>query len=182
MKTENSVRFILRLALTLFVITAVVAAALAGVNALTESRIAAVKAENTRKAIEAVLPGGGEEIPFSDDTGTVSKVYASDSGYAVEVTPAGFGGTIDMMVGIDREGQVLGIQIISHSETPGLGASAASENGSGIEFRNQFAGLSGTLAVDKDGGEIDALTGATVTSRAVTAGVNAALKCAAALG
>lgn len=181
MKTESSVHFILRVALTLLVITAVVAAALAGVNALTEDRIAAVKAENTRQAIEAVLPGGGEEVPFTDSTGIVTKVYASDTGYAVEVTPAGFGAVIDMMVGIDREGRVLGIRIISHSETPGLGASAAAENAAGTAFRDQFAGLSGSLAVTKDGGQIDALTGATVTSRAVTAGVNAALDCVAGL-
>ncbi len=181
MKTESTVHFIARVALTLFLITAVVAAALAGVNALTADRIAAVKAENTRRAIEAVLPGGGEEIPFTDSTGTVAKVYASDAGYAVEVTPAGFGGAIDMMVGVDREGKVLGIRIVSHSETPGLGASAASENAAGENFRAQFAGKGGTLAVTKDGGEIDALTGATVTSRAVAAGVNAALACVAGL-
>lgn len=181
MKTESTVHFIARVALTLFLITAVVAAALAGVNALTADRIAAVKAENTRRAIEAVLPGGGEEIPFTDSTGTVTKVYASNSGYAVEVTPAGFGGAIDMMVGVDREGKVLGIRIISHAETPGLGASAASENAAGENFRAQFVGKEGTLAVTKDGGEIDALTGATVTSRAVTAGVNAALACVAGL-
>lgn len=181
MKTESNVHFILRVTLTLFIITAAVAAALAGVNALTESRIAAVKEENIRQAIEAVLPGGGEEIPFSDESGIVAKVYASDSGYAVEVTPAGFGGAVDMMVGVDREGRVLGIQIISHSETPGLGASAASENAAGTAFRDQFVGLSGNLAVTKDDGEIDTLTGATVTSRAVTAGVNAALECVAGL-
>lgn len=181
MKTESTVHFILRVALTLLMITAVTAAALAGVNALTEERIAAVKAENTRRAIEAVLPGGGEEIPFADSTGTVTKVYASDSGYAVEVSPAGFGSAIDMMVGVDREGKVLGIRIISHTETPGLGANAAAENAAGTAFRDQFTGLTGTLAVSKDGGEIDALTGATVTSRAVTAGVNAAIACVAGL-
>ncbi len=181
MKTENPVHFILRLALTLFLIAAITAAALAGVNALTEGRIAAMKEENTRQAIEAVLPGGGEEIPFTDESGIVSNVYASDSGYAVEVTPSGFGGSVDMMVGIDREGKVMGVQIISHSETPSLGASAASENEAGKSFRDQFIGLTGTLAVTKDGGEIDALTGATVTSRAVTAGVNAALSCVAGL-
>lgn len=181
MKTESSVHFVLRVALTLLAITAVVAAALAGVNALTEDRIAAVKAENTRLAIEAVLPGGGEEIPFTDSTGIVTKVYASDTGYAVEVTPAGFADTIDMMVGIDREGTVLGIRIISHGETPGLGASAAAENAAGEAFRDQYTGRQGSLAVTKDGGQIDALTGATVTSRAVTTGVNAALDCVAGL-
>ena len=88
----------------------------------------------------------------------------------VEVTPSGFGGTIDMVVGVDMTGAVTGVSIISMSETSGLGANASKDS-----FRSQFVGKSGTLAVSKDGGEIDALTGATITSRAVTSGVNTAL-------
>lgn len=181
-KTESNVHFILRLALTLLIITSVVAAALAGVNALTADKIAATKAANTQAAVNAVLPGGGEEISFRDETGMVSKVYASDTGYAVEVLTAGFGGTLDMMVGVDKAGNVLAIQIISHSETPGLGAVSAAKSSAGESFRNQFAGMSGQLSVTKDGGQVEALTGATITSRAVTRGVNAALDCVAALG
>ena len=74
------------------------------------------------------------------------------------------------------------MSIISHSETPNLGAVAASSNSKGQAFRDQFIGLSGTLAVSKDGGSVDAITSATITSRAVTSGVNAALECAGKLG
>lgn len=182
MKTESNVKFILRLALTLLVITSVVAAALAGVNALTAGKIAETKLANTQAAVNAVLPGGGEEISFQDDTGMVSKVFASDTGYAVEVLSSGFGGTVDMMVGVGKDGKVLAVQIISHSETPGLGAVSAAENAAGEAFRGQFAGMSGELAVTKDGGQVEAITGATITSRAVVKGVNAALACVAGLG
>ena len=74
------------------------------------------------------------------------------------------------MVGVDKENRVTGVAIISHSETASLGANCTRE-----DFRAQFAGKTGELAVSKDGGDIDALTGATVTSRAVTRAVNAAL-------
>lgn len=182
MKKTSTVLYILRLTLTLLVITGTMAAALAGVNAVTAPRIAASAAEKTQQAVSAVLPGGGSPVAFTDDTGTVSQVYGSDTGYAVEVTPQGFGGAVTMMVGIDKEGKVLDIRIISHAETPGLGAVAAGNNAAGQTFRAQFAGLSGIVAVDKDGGEVIPLTGATITSRAVCAGVNAALDCVANLG
>ena len=175
MKTESMVKYILRLALTLLAITAVVAAALAGVNSITAPAIAALNAQKTQEAIELVLPGGGEEVDFPE-TALVSTVYASETGYAVEVTPGGFDNTITMMVGVDKAGNVLGISIIKHTETAGLGAVAAAGTPAGEAFRNEFVGASGSVAVTKDGGEIDAITGATITSRAVCVGVNAALE------
>ena len=177
MKKSSNTVFIIRLALTLLIICTVVAALLAAVNSYTAPIIAKQKEEKTRLAIEAVLPGGGEEVEFEDDTGMVTALYASDSGWAVQVTTNGFGGAIDMMVGIDKAGKVIGISIISHVETPSLGAVAAENNAAGEAFRSQFAGLSGTLAVSKDGGAVDAISGATITSRAVVNGVNAALQC-----
>ena len=183
MKQETTVKYVLRLALTLFIITAVVAACLAAVNGVTKPRIEAAKAAKTQQAIEAVLPGGGEEVTgYTDETGTVSKVYGSDTGYAVEVSPSGFGGPITMMVGVSKDGQVLGISLVSQTETAGLGAVAAAKTTAGEQFRGQYTGKTGTLAVTKDGGDIDAITGATITSRAVTSGVNAALACVAAMG
>ena len=181
MKTESNVMYILRLALTLLIITSVVAAALAGVNSITAPAIAKLTAEKTQQAIEAVLPGGGEEIEFAP-ADLVSKVYKGESGYAIEVTPGGFDNTITMMVGVDTEGKVLGISIIKHTETAGLGAVAAAGTPAGEAFRGQFVGTSGSVAVTQDGGAMDAITGATITSRAICAGVNAALACAATLG
>ena len=173
--------YVLKLGITLFLITAVVAAALAGVNSITEPRIAAAKEEKLQQAISAVLPGGGQPLDV-EAQGIVTGVYGSDKGYAVEVQPAGFGGTVTMMVGVDKSGQVLGISIVSHSETAGLGAVAAAETSAGNAFRDSFVGLSGSVAVTKDGGQVDALTGATITSRAVCEGVNAALDMAKTLG
>lgn len=182
MKKQSMFAYVMRLSLTLLVITAVVAAALAGVNAVTKPVIEALKEQKTQKAIEEVLPGGGEAMEFADDTGMVKAVYGSETGYAVLVEPSGFGGAISMMVGVDKAGNVLGISVISHTETASLGAVAGEKTGKGEAFRNQYVGLSGSLAVTADGGSIDSITGATITSRAVTAGVNAALACAANLG
>ena len=76
----------------------------------------------------------------------------------------------------------MGISIVSHAETKGLGEIAASRTSKGESFRSQFVGTSGSVAVSKDGGELDAITGATITSRAICVGVNAALACVAGLG
>ena len=179
MKVESTSKYVARLALTLLLITAVVAVVLAGVNTITAPRIAAINEQKTQAAIEAVLPGGGAEIPFTDDSGLVVTVYEGENGYAVEVAPAGFGGAVDMMVGVDPEGNILGISIISQTETAGLGAVAAASTSAGEAFRDQFVGMNGTIAVAKNGGTVDAITGATITSRAVCTGVNAALACVA---
>ena len=186
MKTESNVMYILRLAATLLIITSLVAAALAGVNSVTAPAIAKLTAEKTQQAIEAVLPGGGEEIDRNAvgfaGADLVSKVYKGENGYAIEVTPGGFDNTITMMVGIDFEGKVLGIDIISHTETAGLGAVADAETPAGQNFRGQFVGAAGSVSVTKDGGAVESITGATITSRAICNGVNAALACAATLG
>ena len=104
----------------------------------------------------------------------ISEVYKSETGFAVKVLPMGFDNTITMMVGVDLEGKVTGIAIISHTETAGLGAVAADKGEDGQAFRGQFVGKSGELAVGTD---IDAISSATITSKAVTEGVNMALKC-----
>ncbi len=183
-QNESIVMYVLRLAGTLLLITAVVAAALAGVNAVTAPVIAELNAAATQEAISAVLPGGfdSEVADYADATGLVSKVYQGANGYAVEVGPSGFDNTITMMVGVDNEGKVLGISIVSHTETAGLGAVADADTPKGIAFRDQFVGASGAVSVTKDGGTMDAITGATITSRAICVGVNAALDVVAGLG
>ena len=177
-----TLRYVLRISITLLVITSVTAGALAVVNAVTAPIIARHTAQKTQAAINQVLPGGGEEVAFTDASGLVSKVYASDTGYAVQVQPIGFDDVITMMVGIAKDGKVLGISIISQSETAGLGAVAAADNAAGEAFRQQFIGAQGSVVVTKDGGQMDAITGATITSRAICAGINAALACVEALG
>lgn len=169
---------LLKPVVTLLTVTALMGALLAGVNFATRDAIAQAKAQKTARAIAAVLPGAAapEVISFEDDTALVQTVYRTDLGYAVETAPAGFGGSIALMVGVDPSGTVLGVSVISHAETPGLGAVAAAKTAAGEAFRSQFAGQT-PLAVKQDGGSLDAITGATVTSRAIAQGVNAAAQC-----
>ena len=181
MKKESTVMYVLRLSVTLLVIAGVMAAALAGVNAITAPKIAQLNYEKTQEAVSAVLPGGGDEVE-APALPLVSKMYKGENGYAVEVTPGGFDNTITMMVGVDNDGNVSGISIISHTETAGLGAVAAATTSAGEAFRAQFVGLNGTVGVTKDGGQVEAITSATITSRAVCDGVNAALAAVAAIG
>ena len=180
MKTESTVKFVLRLTLTLLLITGVVAAALAGVNAITKDAIAANQEKKTQEALAVVLPEAGnlQKMELSGNTGIDSEVYSEGTSYAVKVLPSGFDGAITMMVGIS-DGTVTGISVISHTETPGLGAVAAAQNAKGEAFRGQFVGQSGELAV---GNQIDAMSGATITSNAVVTGVNAATAYVASLG
>ena len=180
MKKENTALYILRLTATLLAICAVVALALAGVNAITAKKIAENKEQKTKEALQQVLPGAAvfEEISFTDASGLVTKVYQDFAvGYAVEVAPNGFGGAITMMVGVSSEGKVLGISIISHAETPGLGAVAAAGTDKGVAFREQFKGLISGITIGDGENQIDALSGATISSKAVADGVNAALEC-----
>ena len=183
-QNESMAMYVLRLAGTLLLICAVTAGLLAGVNSITAPIIDDLNAAKTQEAISAVLPGGFDTMveDYADATGIVSKVYQGANGYAVEVGPGGFDNTITMMVGIDNEGKVLGISIVNHTETAGLGAVADADTPKGIAFREQFIGTSGSVSVTKDGGTLDAITGATITSRAICVGVNAALDCVAGLG
>ena len=183
MKQESNVRYILRLALTLLAICAVVSALLAGVNAITKHHIAAIKQEKTHKALLEVQPNaiGLQKQELSGDTGIVTAFYASGHNYAVEVKPAGFDGPITMMVGI-TDGKVTGIAIVSHTETPGLGAVASANTDKGAAFRDQFIGLISGITIGDGNNQIDALSGATISSQAIVDGVNAALACVANLG
>lgn len=177
-------------------ITLVVALALGAVNAVTAGPIAEQNAQKIKDSLENVMPGAeSEQIDVPEGTTvttetknatsvTILSAYkmtkdGADAGYCVEVGPTGFGGAVDTMVGIDSDGKVTGISVISaSSETPGLGARSTEP-----EFQAQFAGQVGTeVAVAKDGGSIDALTGATITSRAVSEGVVAAAQFAAKQG
>ena len=164
-------KYILRLTLTLLLITAVVAALLGFVNYLTEDRIEALQAEKAREAMQEVLPAQEYEELTVTKAGINAAYRADGLGYVVNVSVNGFGGEINMMVGVDMDGKVTGISIVSHSETASLGANCVRE-----DFRSQYVGAEGNLAVSKDGGTIEALTGATVSSRAVTNGVNLALE------
>lgn len=164
-------KYILRLTLTLLLITAVVAGLLAFVNELTAGKIDELTRQKAEQAMREVLPAQDyTPLDAALPQGVTGAYRAGDAGYVVRVAPNGFGGAIDLMVGVRADGTVNGVAVIAHSETASLGANCTRE-----EFRAQYAGGAGPFAVGQDGGTIEALTGATVTSRAVTDGVNAAL-------
>ena len=169
---------ILKLSMVLLIICAIVAGILGVVNFVTADTIAARQAEKTAKAYAAVLPSEGytqleldaEQFPKM----TISKANSGE-GYVVMSTFSGSQGNITMVTGVDNELRCTGISIISHSETSGLGANAASTAEVGVNFRSQFVGQGADIALKKAGGEIDALTGATITSNAVTQAAAAAI-------
>lgn len=170
-ETRRSGPGMLRTLLTLLLFGAAVAFLLGLVNKVTADPIEEHKSRKIEAAMKAVLPSNEYSQVLYEGEPLVKTVFkAGDEGWVIEVTPSGFGGTIDMLVGVDTSGKVTGVSIVTMSETSGLGANAARES-----FRSQYVGRSGSVRLRKQGGEIDALTGATVTSTAVTRGVNAAL-------
>lgn len=171
-RSKSTGAYVLRLTLTLFLITTIVAGLLGLVNYVTADTIAEQIAQKAENAMRQVLEADSyEPLDVPEESAVTAAYRAGDRGYVVRVAPNGFGGAIDMMVGVDVSGAVTGVAIVSQSETASLGANCTRE-----DFRAQFTGKTGTLSVSKDGGEIEALTGATVSSRAVTEGVNTALE------
>lgn len=171
-----------RLTITLGAICAVCALLLGGVNALTKDKIAENQMGEKKAAMEAILPADSyEPANYAGTDATILSAYkAGDAGYVIEVDCAGssFSGTLSIMVGVNADGTVAGVEVLNSGETSGLGAVAKDDPA----WRAQFVGKSGSVAVDKDGGEIAAISGATITSRGVCGGVNAALAAAAELG
>ena len=179
-------RDICKIALRLTILMVIAGLCLGAAYTVTKDPIARQEAEQKEMARKAVLE---EAVSFEEvqltDGGNVQECYrgldaaGNPCGYAMSVTAKGFGGDIQLTVGV-KDGVVTGVRIGTHSETPCLGARAAEE-----KFYGQFTGKSVTLSVIKTGeagdSEINAITAATITSTAVTNAVNEALDCAAGL-
>lgn len=161
-------------AVVLLIIASVAAAALGAVQSITAEPIRLQEEQTKAASMKAVMPDASsfEEITDVELTGSLTAVYKADNGgFVVTAAPGGFGGAVDTMVGIDTEGVITGLRVTKHAETPGLGAKSTEP-----AFYEQFTGMSGTLAVTKDGGEVVPITSSTITSRAVTSGANDALE------
>ena len=186
---------ILKLALVLFLICAIVAGILGVVDLVTRDRIKEYQTNKTNRARAAVLevkvPEGEEmyiDIPQQElkdknlsttvtangqDVEILSAAQAADgSGYVVETKFSGAQGSIVMIVGVSNELTCTGISITQHSETPGLGAVAAGDTQKGRDFRASFEGVDGSVQLK----DIDAMSGATITSKGVTAATAAAIQ------
>ncbi len=172
---------IIKLSLILLAIAFISTLILTVCNAVTKDTIAYINEQNIKSAMLEVLPGGetfeeiGGEYPEYITSASYGKKDGDIMGYTVNVSVPGFGGNIEMIIGVCKQKTVTGVKITSLSETPGLGAKASNE-----EFTKQYYGLEEGISVIKsgmpNGNEISAISGATITSKAVTEGVNAALK------
>lgn len=171
-------------AVILLAVAAIVALVLGCISLGTAGRIEKLAEEKMNQAMQAVLPA--ESYAAVEDVSgfeCIDAIYrAGNSGWVVQVTETGSQGAITMMVGVDNAYVCTGISITEHSETAGLGAIAGQASDKGEAFRGQFVGQSGTVQVTKTGGTIDAIAGATITSKAVCQGVTDALEACQALG
>ena len=176
---------ILKLALVLLAVSVVVAGVLGVINELTYPVIDAQKQAKTAEAFSAVLKADRfDEIEFNNpDFPTVLTVHKAEGvGYVVTSKFSGAQGNITLAVGVDNDYKCTGISVIEHAETSGLGANAASTGEVGVNFRAQFVGQDESIALSNAGGSIDALTGATITSRAITEAVATSIRAVKSLG
>lgn len=182
-------REIVKLGLILLVICTIAAFALAMTNASTIEQIIAQRNLANEQARKGVLPDADSFEAINDtdleqiinNNDKIVEVYAgyknnSVIGYAIKALPQGYGGAVEVMTGIDIDGNVTGVRIGNHQETPGLGANAALPS-----FYSQYNGKSAEKEISvvksppTQDNEIQAISGATITSDAVTTGVNYAI-------
>lgn len=178
-KLESSLK---NMALALTGFSVVAGAVLGWVNDVTSGPIAEANAKTLSDAIAVVVPGfdnNPAEAPENIDIDGVSykvyKAYKGETfiGAAVESSSMGFGGALKVLVGFDVEGNIIDYSLLAHSETPGLGSKAADwfKKGAKGDITGQNPGQK-ALVVSKDGGQIDAITASTITTRAFLKAVN----------
>ncbi len=184
----------IKLGLILMLICAVSAGSLSYVYGVTSKIIDERKAQEVARAMAVVLPSAQDferlsaeelaDVKADARLAGVEEAYRGSTdgevrGVVAKVLSSGYGGKIALLVGVNSDLAIEGLQVLSHSETPGLGGEITKP-----AFQSQFAGKgsSGALAVNKDGGEIVAISSATISSRAVVAGVNTVRDLVAALG
>ena len=171
--TKENTLYVLRICAILLLITMCVAFLLSFVNAVTKDRIAANEAAKISEALRGLFPSAAEptatgiEGEFGEEVNGFYEVKDGETiiGYYADVSPVGFKGAVNMMVGLDNVGKVVGVKIISHGETIGIGTKIENES-----FLSRFVGKEGAL-----NGSVDTISGATYSSKAVLAGVDAAL-------
>lgn len=175
-KLESS---LVNMVVVLTVISVIAGGLLAYINKVTQEPIAAINEKNLQDGIKKVILGSetGElnvEQPVETD-GFV--IYQTDKGTAVKAVENGFGGPLEILVGFDEAGNILGYTVLSTVETPGLGVKADTwfQKGQKGNIIGKNPGEK-ELSVSKDGGEIDAITASTITSRAFLNAVNHAYK------
>lgn len=177
-KVELDPRFTAKLTLTLLGICAVVALLLGVVNSVTEPIIEEIQAEKTAAAMSQVLPADEyQKVETTYPNVTAMNMALSGGeqiGYVVEVATNGFGGAMSMVVGVDMNGAVTGVSVTDNSETANIGTKVVNDQ----TVLDRFIGMShadGEITVNSGTNRFDGVSGATVSSKGVTAGVNTAL-------
>jgi len=176
------------MSLCLFLTCLICSAVLAVVYAVTKAPIEETNARLLKESIGAVLPEGGElsdaktiEVGGQPSEYYVSTVGGTPAAYAVKSTVSGFGGPLTLMVGITADGVVYNTSVYAHTETPGLGAKCTTDTKFMDQWKN-FDPASKILKVKKDGGDVDAITASTITSRAYALAVENAVNAVKNLG
>jgi len=166
-------KYYLKLGFILFIITAIASGVLAYLNTLTQPIIEENQRVAQEKAQKEVLPSA---VTFEEVTGELTYHIGKDAeenvvGYTFVASLYGYSGDVKTMVGVNTDLVIEKIKIISQAETPGLGANCEKP-----EFQAQFSGKQKTeMKVDKDGGTIESLTGATITTRTIANSIKAAM-------
>ena len=163
--------------IVLTLIAVVAGLALGYVNSVTAGPIEEIKAQQLSDGIKAVLAADELKVeePVTLDDGSV--IYRTDKGVAVQATdPNGFGGKLTVLVGFNADGLIQGYRVLETSETPGLGAKAGEWFQKGQKGDIIGKNPAEPLTVSKDGGQVDAITASTITSRAFLLAVNNAYK------
>ena len=174
---------IVRFGLILMIVSVVAATALTAVYGVTNPRILAQKEAQLQEALAAALPGSDpaslKTVREQDEVLFYAAYAPGDTskpmGYAFVAKGPGYSSTIETIVGIDTLGRILGMKVLYQSETPGLGTKLQEVKYGEKEawYPRQYLGKpAAAVAVDKDGGEIRSITGATISSRAVTRAIN----------
>lgn len=167
----------LKLGITLLIISAVAAAILAFSNGATKDKIAEIELKNTQDALAGIYGvvedydsvEGAELEGLQEVDEGLTAVYAIKeageiAGHSITTVTNGFGGPVEIMVGFSGDGEVLGVRVLKHGETAGIGSKAAEP-----EFTDTFEGKSADTEI-----EVETISGATITSSAVIKGVNQA--------
>lgn len=172
----------LNMGLRLSLICAVAALALANVAEVTRAPIAEAEARAQREAVEAVLPAFAQlaidtlqteaDKPAFYFSGINDKAITGTA--FTSASDLGYSGQIEIMMGVDDAGVISGVRILRHAETPGLGANYAAPELLDEFYKGRAVG--GNWKLTKDGGEIDAVTGATVTGRAIADAIESGLQ------
>lgn len=170
---KKNIVYYLKIGASLLIICAFMAGLVSGVHTLTKEKIDSYNAEKRAVAFREFFPETASSAlsdKTSEEVNAVYELYNAENeliGYSVDASASGYAGLVNIMVGITTDGEIKGIKVISHTETKGLTSENTSKG-----FFSQFVGKKGSVTLGTD---VEAMSGATISSKAVTKAVQKAL-------